>query len=301
MRKAGQDDHSALRMSVKVLVVGLSVNLAGCGNSDISSVKKMTLTADQTYTIGQVFDNRKACDSTKWSESTDDRGRKIVEYRCDFGGVAEYGESYTAYFKKNLQSYADTMKNSYAAAIPEDQKSVNFDSAQVARYQNEINSPDTVQSLVQKNPQFASLSTVELQTTIQQTLESAKDNLPIAQKTLQNDQEKLNQAIAGKDQYFATMDKKLSDKLGQLDGLGLKSASEVYQWAIPEDGDPTLIYAGEEITLQNGQTKSVAYDAMTQWAVKNYINNNAKNYGDYVKGFGMANIFPNVVQNELKN
>lgn len=299
MRQASQGGRAVLRRCAKVLMAGLSVSLVGCGNSDISTVKKMLLVDDQTYTVGQVFDNRKACDSTKWGESTDDRGRKIVEYRCNFNGVADFGEKSVEGLKKYLLATHDGLENDYVATIARYQDSVKFNSQQVARYQAEINSPDTLQSIVQKNPQLSSTPTIELQGIVQQTLEQAKENLPGAQSDLQRDQDNLSRAIAGKGQYFAAQDKRLADKLGLLDGLAPTSACEVYQWAIPEDGDPALVYSGEEIALRNGQKRSFGYGAMTRWAIKSYITNDAKDYGDYVKAFGFANVWLNAVRGDI--
>lgn len=113
MRQVGQDGHSVLRVTAKVLVVGLCANLAGCGNSDINAVKKQTLGQDQSYTVEQVFDNRKVCDSVKWDEITDDRGRKIVEYRCTFNGVDDYVSNALANATKKLKDQNQSAKDAY--------------------------------------------------------------------------------------------------------------------------------------------------------------------------------------------
>jgi hypothetical protein len=113
MQQAGQGAYWALRMFAKVLMLGLSASLAGCGNSDINAVKKQTLDQDQSYTVGQAFDNRKVCDSVKWDEITDDRGRKIVEYRCTFNGVADYVNNALANAAKKLEDQDQSAKDTY--------------------------------------------------------------------------------------------------------------------------------------------------------------------------------------------
>jgi hypothetical protein len=95
------------------VVLAMTAALAGCSNSDIDAVKKQTLDQDQSYTVGQAFDNRKVCDSVKWDEITDDRGRKIVEYRCTFNSVDDYVNNALANATKNLKDQDQAAKDTY--------------------------------------------------------------------------------------------------------------------------------------------------------------------------------------------
>jgi hypothetical protein len=117
MRQTGQVGHWVLRASAKVLMVGLSASLVGCGNSDIDAVKKQALDQDQSYTVEQAFDNRKVCDSVKWDEITDNRGRKIVEYRCFFNGVDDYVNTAETKATDKINWVAQTAKHDYNPAI----------------------------------------------------------------------------------------------------------------------------------------------------------------------------------------
>ena len=90
MKQPNQKVRSVLSVLTKMLVIACVVGLAGCENSDVARVKAMKLDIDPSFTIGQAFDNRKVCDSVKWDNMTDQRGRKLVEYRCDFKGVKEF-------------------------------------------------------------------------------------------------------------------------------------------------------------------------------------------------------------------
>jgi len=95
------------------ILLAMTAALAGCGNNDIDAVKKQTLDQDQSYTVGQSFDNRKVCDSVKWDEITDDRGRKIVEYRCTFNGVADDVSNALANATKKLKDQNQAAKDTY--------------------------------------------------------------------------------------------------------------------------------------------------------------------------------------------
>jgi len=67
--------------------------LAGCGESKpITEVKALpfnysNLTTGPDMTVDQALDNRKVCDSVKWSTSQDDHKRTVVEYDCNYKGI----------------------------------------------------------------------------------------------------------------------------------------------------------------------------------------------------------------------
>ena len=106
------------------VVFAMTVALAGCSNSDINAVKKQTLGQDQSYTVEQVFDHRKVCDSIKWDEITDGRGRKIVEYRCTFNGVDDYVNNALANATNNLKAKNQSAKDAYVKDAQDDLNSV---------------------------------------------------------------------------------------------------------------------------------------------------------------------------------
>jgi len=120
MRHASQRGRSVPLTVAQVLMVGASLSLAGCSNSDISAVKKQTLQQDQSYTVEQAFDHRKVCDSVKWDEITDDRGRKIVEYRCTFNGVDDYFNHALANATKKLKDQYQSAKDAYGKDAQDD-------------------------------------------------------------------------------------------------------------------------------------------------------------------------------------
>jgi len=61
-----------------------AVLLTGCGDSTIKAVQNTTLPDDDKVTIAKVLENRKACNKTEWETKEDNRGQKIVTYKCYF-------------------------------------------------------------------------------------------------------------------------------------------------------------------------------------------------------------------------
>jgi len=61
-----------------------AVLLTGCGDSTIKAVQNTTLPDDDKITIAKVLENRKACNKTEWETKEDNRGQKIVTYKCYF-------------------------------------------------------------------------------------------------------------------------------------------------------------------------------------------------------------------------
>jgi len=104
-------------MLAKAFVTACVVGLAGCTDGDISRVKNMTFDVDPSYTVGQAFDHRKVCESVTWDTIKDERGRKVVEYRCSFKGVKDYIQSTAAARLNALNNNAQVLKNAYMANI----------------------------------------------------------------------------------------------------------------------------------------------------------------------------------------
>ncbi|QRN52252.1 hypothetical protein [Dyella caseinilytica] len=104
-------------MVAKAIVAMCVVNLAGCTDSDISKVKEMKFEPDPSYTVGQAFDHRSVCDAVTWDTIKDERGRKIVEYRCSFKGVKDYIQSTEEAHLKEMNSNAQVLKNAYLVNI----------------------------------------------------------------------------------------------------------------------------------------------------------------------------------------
>lgn len=106
--------------------------LAGCSDKDVTALKAETLSEHSSFTIGQAFDHRNACASVSWSEDTDDRGRKIITYRCIFKVDPTI---YTRYQKRRIQFLAERATRLHSL-YPEDKQDVANMKAAIKRIQN---------------------------------------------------------------------------------------------------------------------------------------------------------------------
>lgn len=93
------------------LVFAGAVLLSGCwGRGDIRVVKDSVWTAMPDTTIGKALDSRSSCESTRWRAFDDERGRRIVEYVCEYRDVK-------AYLSRSTQNAIEAMKDHAAAKV----------------------------------------------------------------------------------------------------------------------------------------------------------------------------------------
>ncbi len=74
----------------KLYLFSFFLILSGCGDGHIESLKASPTPYFESYSIGQLFDNRDVCNSVSWSEYEGERGEVVIEYKCEFKGVKEY-------------------------------------------------------------------------------------------------------------------------------------------------------------------------------------------------------------------
>jgi len=99
----------------------MASSLSGClqGN-DIETVKEGRFDDYPEFKIGETFDHRALCATTSWDLIQDDRGRDLVEYRCEIKGIHAY---YTEKLAKQADqceaalttTYLDSHKGRYIA------------------------------------------------------------------------------------------------------------------------------------------------------------------------------------------
>ncbi|WP_198118797.1 hypothetical protein [Massilia rhizosphaerae] len=65
----------------------MTIFLAGCGSSDIATVKNASLPDVQTHTYESALSGRASCESEEWRTFKDDSNRPSVEYRCVLKGA----------------------------------------------------------------------------------------------------------------------------------------------------------------------------------------------------------------------
>ncbi|SDM19645.1 hypothetical protein SAMN05192555_110110 [Franzmannia pantelleriensis] len=72
----------------------LAFLIYGCSDHDIEDLKGSTIPGYSSYTVGQLFDNRKLCKSVDWSTRNGERGEKIIDYSCVMRDVLEFEERF---------------------------------------------------------------------------------------------------------------------------------------------------------------------------------------------------------------
>jgi len=249
--------------SAKVLVMTSALWLSACGNGDISKLKAQTIAANPSFTIGQAFDHRNACATVTWSQSTDDRGRKVIEYRCAF-------KVDKSYYEKSQQAEIDQLnkamaqeQTSYETELSQRAKTLEDRQKQEAQMESQLD-----QQSAAANPNALFLS---------HQIERMKQDT--ASFTAQYQQKKANEA-----QALAQIQSNYQASIEKVKANGLvTSATETFQWAINNGGN-TLIGASLDIQTDNGKTSHQAYsDTVIDRAVDAMIRNEASDLPTYVR------------------
>ncbi len=131
-----------LRVSLKALLLGIASTLAACSGGKVAAVQNAVLPADPSYKIGQAFDHRKICASTKWDTVKDSRGRTIIEYRCDLKGVADYYKSLDDKRLADLQSTIQSLEGNYLTEMKSLQSKIDGEQKTLAELNAGIVDPD---------------------------------------------------------------------------------------------------------------------------------------------------------------
>lgn len=243
------------------LVVPLSVALYGCQDDPIDIVKESKFPLDPTYTVEQVFENRKLCDSISWEDFENERGRITVEYRCsikDTGDAAAKAYEEVMWHiekqqkdqsiaqEKALKRYLHDIEKverllDYAEDVinnPED-SSEQFDNFRKEKEQNVFEIADSLWNIKCSKSQKTVIDN--------QCISSLKN----WREEMHTKTEEIKYFIDNTDSRIENKKKALSDRL-------LKSADQIFQWGIVKyDGkySPELTYAGFEVLKYSGEYK----------------------------------------------
>lgn len=243
----------AARALAGVVVVACVGSLSACGNSDIPKLKAQTLDANPSFTIGQAFDHRKACDSVSWKENKDERGREIIEYRCDFNLDK-------AYYEKAQQAQIDQLNE----GMRREQKGFQLQLEQMA-HSLQVDEQVT-EKLEESHPAPE----------IQQNIDSQRPAHDAAVA-------KYQQMKANESQTMADIEKKYEDLIAKAKSDGVVAGcTETFQWAVNGDGF-TAIYAGRDIQVSNGNVIHQNYsEENTEHAIAAMIRNDATDLHTYM-------------------
>jgi hypothetical protein len=79
----------AREMRSAIIATAISA-LAGCGDSEIDTVKNSFYSDAETVSMGNLLDNRHICSSVTWDVFETEQNTNTVEYRCYLSGAKDY-------------------------------------------------------------------------------------------------------------------------------------------------------------------------------------------------------------------
>ncbi|MBR8165585.1 hypothetical protein KDW98_31090 [Burkholderia vietnamiensis] len=231
------------------LAAFLSLALAGCGHSEVNTVKAATVPQDATHTYDTALSNRSSCEKDEWRSFKDDTNRTVVEYRCDLTGGAEL----LAAFRQ--QKISDTQHDYQGYYRGLDQ------TAESIRQKN----PDVLEKqLADAQRQLAQLqangvpSGADTPEALKQAIVNRESAMQAAQSSVELAQRELDDARnnrTGVQQERVRFEQQEKDALAQIDKAygGVTKATEVFQWYVRDDA-VVPAWSGIELTKQDGST-----------------------------------------------
>lgn len=227
--------------------------LGGCfGGGDVDTVKNAVLKAMPDTTLGKALDSRVACKSTKWRAFDDERGRRIVEYTCEYKGIQEYISSQR---HKTIEENEKLIQRELNALSPliERQK-------------------ETIQRMQQRRAEM--LSRHETQTAEdEQRINAARngtekmlatDRAAAFASQRRQDIKNLDDSLAREEAQLSNLENNLPQKFKEAQEKNeasraeiatllknFQSLSEVSQWSIVND-EPVYVGSAVELVATNG-------------------------------------------------
>lgn len=255
--------QSVSSLFTKGLAIASAVYLSACSDGDISKLRAQTIPANPSFTIGQAFDHRNACAAVSWSQSTDDRGRKVIEYRCTF-------KVDKSYYEKSQQTEIDQLNK----AMSQEQGSYERELAQRAKaLEDRQKQEEQIESQLDQQPSTVNPNALFMRNQVDRMKQDLASSTARYQEMKANEAQALAQIQSN---YQASIDKIKANGL-------IVSATETFQWAVNEGGN-TLIGASLDINSDNGKTSHQGYsDTLIDRAIDAMIRNEASDLPTYVR------------------
>ncbi len=224
----------------------LSLALAGCGHSEIDTVKAAIVPQDSTHTYETALSNRDSCEKDSWRTFKDDTNRTVVEYRCDLRN----GAALLAALRQ--QKIVDTQHDFQGYSNGLDQTAGNIQNPE----QLEKQLADAQNQLAQL--QANGTPRADTPEALKQGIVNREGAMEAAQSAVERAQRELDDAkngLTGVQQERTRFEKSEKDALAQIDRTygGVTEASEVFQWYVTDD-EVVPAWAGVELTKQGGST-----------------------------------------------
>ncbi|WP_321885989.1 hypothetical protein [Paraburkholderia bannensis] len=229
-----------------VLVAVLSLALAGCGHSDVGTVKAAPVPQDSTHTYDTALSNRDSCEKDEWRSFKDDTNRTVVEYRCEL----KNGAALLAAFRQ--QKIIETQHDYQGYYRGLDQTA------------GSIQNPEQLEKqLVDAQSQLAQLQangtpSANTPEALKQGLVNRSSEMEVAQSAVERAQRELDDARGnqtGVQRERARFEQSEKDALAQIDRTygNVMKATEVFQWFV-RDGEVVPAWSGVELARENGST-----------------------------------------------
>ncbi|VVE41803.1 hypothetical protein [Pandoraea cepalis] len=226
----------------------ISVELAGCGHSEVDTVKAASVPQDPTHTYATALLNRESCEKDEWRSFKDDTNRVVVEYRCDL----KSGAALLAAFRQ--QKIADTQHDFQGYYRGLDQ------TAESIRQQNpealEKRLADAQSQLAQLQAAQASAPAPANPEDLKQSLVNREGAMAAVQLSVERAQRELNDAkggLAAVEHERIRFEQSEKDALAQIDKAygGVTKATEVFQWFV-RDNEVVPAWSGVALERQDG-------------------------------------------------
>lgn len=242
MKQPNEKVHSMPSSLPKILIAAVGISLAGCTSGDISSLKDQVINGT-SYTIGQVFDHRKACDSVSWKESKDDRDRTVIEYRCDF----------------NMDS---------APYQQEQQKELEQLNQRI-----QLDQQGFRDNLAKEPERIANAQKI--------MDEGGCGDIVRCKQDIATEQANYQQALANEAQSLADIQSRTQADIDRVKSQGyVTGITDIYQWVVNDNGT-TLIFAGFDLTMSSGQVLHRSYGGNPWYPVTLMVGNNPPYFDMY--------------------
>ncbi|MCF1442029.1 HlyD family secretion protein [Ralstonia nicotianae] len=231
------------------LVAVLILALAGCGHSEVNTVKATAVPQDSTHTYDTALSNRSSCEKDEWRSFKDDANRTVVEYRC----VLKNGAALLAAFRQQKVSDTQHDYQGYYRGLDQTAESIHR------------KNPDTLEKqLADAQRQLAQLqangapSGADTPEALKQGIVNRESAMGAAQSAVARAQRELDDARSnqtGVQQERERFEQAEKDTLTQIDKAygGVTKVTEVFQWFVRDD-EVVPAWSGVELTKQDGST-----------------------------------------------
>ncbi|WP_209317790.1 hypothetical protein ACQVRY_13775 [Ralstonia pseudosolanacearum] len=243
------------------LVAVLSLALAGCGRSEVNTVKAAAVPQDSTHTYDTALSNRSSCEKDEWRSFKDDTNRTVMEYRCEL----KNGAALLAAFRQQKVSDTQHDYQGYYHGLDQTAESIRQKNPDVLKKQL----ADAQRQLAQLQANGAP-SGADTPEALKQAIVNRESAMQAAQSSVERAERELDDVRnnrTGVQQERARFEQAEKDALAQIDKAygGVTKATEVFQWFVRDD-EVVPAWSGVELAKQDGSTARLDRNwSQTMW------------------------------------